>query len=191
VGYEKQCYISVMGPLSEGHIAAGAAGEAVSAMVTGLEADTPYVYRVAAINSAGNVLGAEKQFRTLAAGGVKTEESPLPPPENTATPFERPVESWIGKSAEEGAAIALAEAKRKEEEGDGANKPAAAVSISKGVWCGEAIKPEAKTPAQLRAERLAKALKACKKDYSKTRRAECERQVRAKYSPLKRKHKAS
>lgn len=48
-----ECHISVAGPLGEGRIAAGAADGAVSAMVTGLEADTPYVYAVSAVNSAG------------------------------------------------------------------------------------------------------------------------------------------
>jgi hypothetical protein len=38
-GDGKQCYISVMGPLSEGHISAGTQPATVSAIVTDLEAD--------------------------------------------------------------------------------------------------------------------------------------------------------
>jgi hypothetical protein len=182
-----QCYILVTGPFGEGHIAAGPVSEAVSTTVTGLEVDTPYVYTVAAVSAAGHALGMEKQFRTLVAGGVTTEESPLPPIVNTPTPFERPAEAWIGKSAEEGAATALAEMKRKEEEREAANKLPAPIPIPKGEWCGEAgiaceggevIKPTPKTAAQLRAEKLATALRACRKDHSRTRRVECEKRAR-------------
>jgi hypothetical protein len=138
VGYEKHCYISVTGPLSEGHIAAGAAGEVVGAMVTGLEADTPYVYTVAAVSSAGHVLGAEKQFRTLTAGGMKTEGTPpLPPPENTPTPFERPAEPWIGSRAAEGAERQLASAEAERKEREATSPQPAAVTPPQGDWCGE------------------------------------------------------
>jgi hypothetical protein len=51
------------------------------------------------------------------------------------------------------------------------------------------VKP--KTPAQVRAAKLAKALKLCGKDHKKSKRAKCERLARKKYSPpkAKRKHK--
>ena len=45
--------------------------------------------------------------------------------------------------------------------------------------------PKPKTAAQLRAEKLAKALKQCKKDHSKSKRQKCEKQARGKYAPVK------
>jgi hypothetical protein len=45
--------------------------------------------------------------------------------------------------------------------------------------------PKPKTVAQLRAERLAKALKQCKKDKKKPKRVACEKQARKKYAPTK------
>ena len=42
-----------------------------------------------------------------------------------------------------------------------------------------------KTAAQLRAEKLAKALKQCKKDRSKSKRQKCEKAARKKYGPVK------
>jgi hypothetical protein len=45
--------------------------------------------------------------------------------------------------------------------------------------------PKPKTAAQLRAEKLAKALKLCKKGRSKSKRAKCEKQARGKYAPAK------
>jgi hypothetical protein len=47
------------------------------------------------------------------------------------------------------------------------------------------VKPKAKTPAQLRAEKLAKALKACKKEKNKGKRAKCEAKAHKSYGPLK------
>ena len=46
------------------------------------------------------------------------------------------------------------------------------------------------TAAQLRAKALAKALKACKKDRSKKKRAACETQARKKYAPAQKAKKA-
>jgi hypothetical protein len=50
------------------------------------------------------------------------------------------------------------------------------------------VKPKAKPLT--RAQKLANALKACKKDKRKAKRATCERQARAKYGPTKKKAKA-
>jgi hypothetical protein len=46
-----------------------------------------------------------------------------------------------------------------------------------------------KTKALTRAQKLAKALKACRKDKNKHKRASCERQARKKYGPVKTKKK--
>ena len=46
-----------------------------------------------------------------------------------------------------------------------------------------------KTAAELKAEKLAKALKSCRKDKKKSKRATCEKQARAKYGPTKAKKK--
>jgi hypothetical protein len=43
------------------------------------------------------------------------------------------------------------------------------------------VAPKKKTPAQLRAEKLSKALKACRRDRSKTKRAACEKSARKRY----------
>jgi hypothetical protein len=42
-----------------------------------------------------------------------------------------------------------------------------------------------KTPAEVRAEELAKALKVCKRDKSRKKRVSCEKTARAKYGPKK------
>jgi hypothetical protein len=47
----------------------------------------------------------------------------------------------------------------------------------------------AKAKALTRAQKLAKALKACKKDRNKSKRQKCERTARKSYGPLKQKHK--
>jgi DNA-binding beta-propeller fold protein YncE len=47
-----------------------------------------------------------------------------------------------------------------------------------------------KTAAELRAEKLAKALKQCRKEKSKQKRAGCEKSARKKYAPIKPKKKA-
>jgi hypothetical protein len=52
------------------------------------------------------------------------------------------------------------------------------------------VKPKPKTAAQLKAEKLAKALKVCRKDKSKSKRTKCEKQAKAKYGPTKKKAKA-
>jgi hypothetical protein len=52
-----------------------------------------------------------------------------------------------------------------------------------------AVKP--KTAAELRAEKLAKALKVCGKDKSKKKRAACDKQARKKYGPAKKAKKAT
>jgi len=49
------------------------------------------------------------------------------------------------------------------------------------------VKP--KTPAQVRAAKLAKTLKLCRKDHKKSKRTKCERAARKKYGPQKTKHK--
>jgi hypothetical protein len=125
VGYEKTCHEVVTGPLGEGHIPPDSMGQTVSTTVAGLEADTVYGYLVVAVNSAGHVLGVEKQFSTSAAGGAK---KPLPPVENKPTPFELPVESWVSEKAGEGGALLLAESERKQAEREAANKMPLAVS---------------------------------------------------------------
>jgi len=49
------------------------------------------------------------------------------------------------------------------------------------------VKP--KTPAQVKAAKLARALRLCKKDHKKSKRAKCEKEARKKYGPLKTKRK--
>jgi hypothetical protein len=51
------------------------------------------------------------------------------------------------------------------------------------------VTPKKKTAAELRAEKLAKALKGCRKDKKKSKRQSCEKQARAKYGPTKPKTK--
>lgn len=54
---------------------------------------------------------------------LQTQGITLPTPENTSTPFTRPVEAWVGSRAGEGAAIGLAKAKQLEEELAAASQP--------------------------------------------------------------------
>ncbi len=53
---------------------------------------------------------------------------------------------------------------------------------SQGLQCPW---PLAKAKALTRAQKLARALKVCRKTQSKTKRAKCERQARKKYGPVK------
>jgi hypothetical protein len=50
--------------------------------------------------------------------------------------------------------------------------------------------PKGKTAAQIRAEKLAKALKTCRKDKKKAKRVKCERQAREQFGPAKKATKA-
>jgi hypothetical protein len=52
-----------------------------------------------------------------------------------------------------------------------------------------AVTPKKKTAAELRAEKLAKALKQCRKEKSKQKRAACEKGSRKKYGAVKAKKK--
>jgi hypothetical protein len=52
------------------------------------------------------------------------------------------------------------------------------------------VTPRKKTAAQLKAEKLAKALKSCRKDKKKSERTKCERRARSKYGAGKTKKKA-
>jgi hypothetical protein len=51
--------------------------------------------------------------------------------------------------------------------------------------------PKGKTAAQIRAELLAKALKACRKKHNKHNRAVCEAQAKKRYGPAHKAKKAS
>jgi hypothetical protein len=64
---------------------------------------------------------------------------PLPPIENTPTPFERSVEAWVGSRAAEGAALEQAKFEEAQEAREAANQPPApaALPIPKGEWCGK------------------------------------------------------
>jgi hypothetical protein len=53
------------------------------------------------------------------------------------------------------------------------------------------VKPKPKTAAQLKAEKLAKALKTCRKDKKKSKRAKCEKQAKQKYGAQKSAKKSS
>jgi hypothetical protein len=53
------------------------------------------------------------------------------------------------------------------------------------------VKPKSKTPAQLRAEKLKAALKACKQDKRKTKRQQCEKTAHKHYGPAKKAKKSS
>jgi hypothetical protein len=125
-------------PVSHGYIAAGSTYQTVRVELSDLQPNYSYIYWVFAANSAGWTKGSGKEFRAVNPGGGSKGGSPLPEPENTGTPFERPAESWIGKTAAEGAAIEQAkyEEARKARE-SAANQPLAAVPLPKGEWCGE------------------------------------------------------
>jgi hypothetical protein len=55
---------------------------------------------------------------------------------------------------------------------------------------GRALSPvKPKTPAQVKAAKLARTLRLCKKDHKKSKRAKCEKAAKKKYGPLKTKRK--
>jgi hypothetical protein len=63
---------------------------------------------------------------------------PLPAPENSPTPIERPAEEWVGSRFAEGLAREQARAEEEEKAREAANQPPAALPTPKGDWCGEA-----------------------------------------------------
>jgi hypothetical protein len=109
------CNSISVGSVGHGYISAGLASQTVSVVLSDLQPYYSYTYWVFAANSAGWVKGSGKEFEAVDTGGGSTGGSPLPPVENTATPFERPVESWIGKATAEGAARELTRAKQERE----------------------------------------------------------------------------
>jgi hypothetical protein len=68
---------------------------------------------------------------------LQTEGVPLPAPENASTPFVRPVEAWIGITAEEGGARELAAAEQERRSREVAEQPPGAVPFTPpSWWCG-------------------------------------------------------
>ena len=67
--------------------------------------------------------------------------------------------------------------------------PASATFNGPGNFAPPAVATVVKPKPLTRAEKLAKALKACKKDKSRKKRVACERQARRKYGPKKAKAK--
>jgi hypothetical protein len=88
----------------------------VRASVSGLQPSTTYHYRVVAVTESGVFDGVDMIFTTPSEESVgPLEGSPLPPAENPVTPFEPPMESWVGSSAGAGAERELAAAKVEQE----------------------------------------------------------------------------
>jgi DNA-binding beta-propeller fold protein YncE len=61
--------------------------------------------------------------------------------------------------------------------------PASATFSGPGNLVPSVTPPKPKTAVQIRAEKLAKAMKACKKDQNRRKRGTCERQARKRYGP--------
>jgi len=127
-------------------------GEAVTASLAGLQPDTTYHYRLDARNSGGETQGGDRTFTTNATG----EASTAPPPA--------------------GFSLTLT--------GSPLAGPAAAL-FPNLTGFGPLPPPKAPTPSATkpltRAQKLSKALKACKKDKSKAKRAKCQKEARKKY----------
>jgi len=124
--------------VGHGYIPAGSTYQTVKVELSDLQLNYSYTYWVFAINSAGWAKGSGNEFKAVNPGGGSAGGSPLPPAENTATPFERPAESWIGRTAAEGVSRELAEAEQERKAREAANQPPMALPIPKGQWCGEA-----------------------------------------------------
>ena len=69
--------------------------------------------------------------------------------------------------------------------------PASATFSGAGNVAPIVSKPAAKPKPETRAQKLKKALKACKKLKQKTKRLACERQANKNYGPVKKKAKRS
>jgi Fibronectin type III domain len=67
------------------------------------------------------------------------------------------------------------------------HSPAATFTGAGNVAPSEGVERRSKTPAQVRAERLTKALKACRAKHNHAKRLACEKQARKRFGPL---HKA-
>jgi hypothetical protein len=132
------CESISVGPVGHGYIAAGSAYPTVRVELSDLQPGYSYTYWVFAVNSAGWAKGMGKEFKAVNPGGGATGGAPIPRLENTATPFERPVESWIGKASAEGAARELAKAEEERKAREAEQSPPPVIPVPKGVWCGEA-----------------------------------------------------
>jgi hypothetical protein len=109
------CYTALVGPWGEGQIAAGQSEEAVSVVITGLEANHVYTYWTSVTSSGGSAMVKDGSFRTLSA---ELEPPPVVPPvpSNPPAAFESPAPLWIGEGVSRSSESAIALAQRAERE---------------------------------------------------------------------------
>ena len=136
----------------------------VSETLTGLEPGTTYHYRLVAGNGEGTGYGEDATFTTQGtrAHPLGGEEKP-PSGGSIETP------SSTSDSGQTGASSTPTGS------GGSSSTPATTPLVSQ---LGKAVKPKALT----RAQKLAEALKQCKKDKSKTKRAACQKHTYKTYA---------
>jgi len=176
------------GQLVQGTIPAGLEGvQTIDIELTGLTPGFDYWYAIRAVGAGKLVETTQNLF-----GIEKHSEAEIP--------------SWYIKQSEEESAQTRREyearhakelealhAKEAEEQRAGeAAKTSEAAALKRqkeeeAAMTGGLIKSKPKTPGELRAEKLAKTLKRCKRDRSRMKRTECEKQARGNYRRLKRK----
>jgi hypothetical protein len=133
------CEAIAVDSVKTGYISPGDAYMGVSVNLTNLHPNYSYTYWVFASNSAGWITETSKEFKAVnGGGGLSTEGTPLPIPENKPTPFEPVIEPWVGSSAGEGAAIELAKAEEARKAQEAATQTEAVIPIPKGESCDEA-----------------------------------------------------
>jgi len=129
-----------------------AAGVYVTATLEGLQSNTTYYYRVTATNSGGEELGKIERFTTNTSGEAISTLSPGFSLTQTSTPLGNPTTLSFPNLTSLGPSL-----------------PAKTTATTK-------------TKPFTRAQKLAKALKSCKKDRSKAKRQACEKQAKQKYA---------
>jgi len=103
---------------------------------------------------------------------ICSEAEPCPPPRPAPTPCEGEACYGQASSAPSGQA------------------PRGSASFSGPGNLAPPLPPKGKSAAQIRAERLAKALNACRRKHNKRKRALCERQARRQFGPAKKANRA-
>jgi hypothetical protein len=103
------------------------------------EAPPPYAWLgalgVASEQPTGTITQDGITYVPQTGRALQTEGVPLPNPENTATPFVRTIEAWVGSRAGEGAARELDKAEQEQQAREAANMPPGSTPSLGGGGC--------------------------------------------------------
>ena len=111
------CEAIAVTEVGDGYITTGGGDIRVTANLASLQPNYTYTYFILAINRAGTTKGPSQEFKAVENEGVlKIEGHPLPPPENTQTPYEISLAPWVpeGDAAEAARLVAQEEQEAKE-----------------------------------------------------------------------------